>query len=185
MLFNADHLCDIEIRKHKHILTYSGGTGTPTAGQTVTGATSHSTAVISRVESGALVIKDLSAAFTVGETISTLTLSGGTLSAQEIYERSDGEFEYYWESCATGVRCRFYRTSARILIITPGQTVARPLKCAMRTVCGMTAQSAADYRIITTETQFAGTYLIDEFTPVQGMSINVQHYELKLMAVPT
>jgi len=73
---------------NKQALAFSAPTGTATAGQTVTGGTSHATAVIDTVASP-MVVKTVVGTFTPGETISTATWSA-TLTMQDDYFDSNG-----------------------------------------------------------------------------------------------
>lgn len=179
--------CNILKRAKKQKLTYSGGTGTPAAGQTVTGATSKKTGVISKLATGYLVVKDLSGSFTVGETISTTTFSGA-LSAQADYENSYGESEYYWATDQSSVACRFGYSGTEkkgVFIHETGQLLDLPVKVALPDTITLTGDQddwAAEYRITTTTTGFSGTYEI--LTPYisQGLT-GIDHYAFILKAV--
>jgi len=104
------HTCTIQVRARSQKLTYSGATGTPVVGQTVSGTTSLKTAVITRVLTDGIVVRTLSGNFTIGETISVGITFSATLSTQANYVTSSGEFEYYWITDQSSVPCRFYYT---------------------------------------------------------------------------
>ena len=179
MLFNANHLCNIERRFCKQRLTYTGGSGTPVTGQTVTGASSHSTAKITSVGTGYVVVKDLSDDFTVGETISTTTLSA-TLSAQADQRKSSGEIDPYWMTTLTGVRCRFWNSAARLVIQVAGVESQKPLRCGLPVSTGITAKNAEEFHIVATEAQFAGTYSIGHVDTYPGVLSGISHIEVTL-----
>ena len=190
MILGADHICTVQKRYKKQQLTYTGSTGTPVFGQTVTGGTSHKTAVIDRLGSGLIVVKTLSGNFTPTETITigTSPVPGytfsATLSAQADYEKSAGSYDYYWTTDQSNVVCRFYQGGGRgVIILTPGATVDQPLRCALPTSVNITQMTAMDYRIVTTETQFAGTYSIQNFFPKSGMAVRIDHFEATLKVV--
>ena len=181
MIHEMPHLCTILKRQKKQKLTYTGGAGTPVVGETVTGGTSTYTGIVDRVATGYIVVKTLTGTFTVGETITTALFSG-TLATISYYQNSSGEYEYYWDIDKANVRCKFYRSSARIIVIAPGATIDRPLKCALPSTTTITAKTAIDYKISTTETQFDGTYSISNFVPLQGLSLRIDHFEVTLVA---
>jgi hypothetical protein len=183
MLFNANHLCDILRRFRKRRLTYTSGTGAPVVGQTVTGVASTKTAVISRIGTGYIVVKDLSGAFTTGEALrvgaSPYTFTG-TLSAQADYQNTEGEYEHYWYAEQSSVRCRFYNSSARLIIVVSGAATDKPLRLALPTTITMTPLTVEEYKIVTTEAQYAGTYTVERLDTLPGMLAGVDHFEATL-----
>jgi hypothetical protein len=189
MLLNANHLCDIQRRYVKQKLTYSAGTGTPVVGQTIVGATSGKTAKIDVVASGYLVVEDLSGTFTPAETIRIGTSPSytftATLTAQTDYRRSTGEYEFYWTSDQTSVRCRIYLSGGGrgVVILMPGATVEVPLKVALPNTINATTLTATEYRIVTTETGWSGTYSIERLDTRGGMSVRVDHFEATVRKV--
>lgn len=179
--------CTIQKREKKQKLSYTGGTGTPAVGQTVTGASSHETAVITKLGTGYLVVKDLSGSFTNGETISTSTFSG-TLSSQADFANTYGDPEYYWSDDQTLVPCRFgYSGSDKkgVFIHETGQLLNLPVKVVLPdtiTLVGNQDGWATEYRISTSAPGFAGTYQI--LTPYVSQGISgVDHYSFILKAV--
>jgi hypothetical protein len=189
MLLNANHLCTIEKRFPRQRLNYTSATGTPAVGQTVTGATSHSTAVVFKVVTGYLVVEDLSGAFTAGETIRIGTSPSytftATLSTQEDYRQSGGSYEFYWATDQSSVRCRVYQSGGRgVTILMPGATVEILPKIALPNTINATSSTASEYRITITETKWAGTYTITRLDPKGGMSVRIDHYEATVRKVP-
>lgn len=179
--------CTILKRAKKQKVSYTGGTGTPAVGQTVTGGASNETGVITKLGTGYLVLKDLSGSFTIGETISTTTFSG-TLSALADYENQYGEFEYYWTDDQTLVPCRFGYSGQEkkgVFIHETGQLLDLPVKVVLPgsiTLVGNQDDWATEYRISTTTPGFAGTYQI--LTPYVSQGISgIDHYSFILQAV--
>lgn len=179
--------CTILKRCKKQKFTYTGGTGTPAVGQIVTGGASHETAVISKLGTGYLILKDLSGSFTVGETITTTTFSG-TLSAQADYENQYGEFEYYWDYDQTLVPCRFGYSGQEkkgVFIHETGQLLDLPVKVVLPdsiTLIGNQDEWATEYRISTEAPGFTGTYQILSPYVSQGIS-GIDHYSFILKVV--
>lgn len=179
--------CTIQKRCKKQKFSYTGGTGTPAVGQTVTGGTSLNTAVITKLGTGYLVLKDLSGSFTNGEIISTSTFSG-TLSTQADYTNQYGEFEYYWYDDQTSVPCRFgYSGSGKegVFIHETGQLLDLPVKVVLPdtiTLVGNQDDWATEYRISTTAPGFAGTYQIVSPYVSNGI-FEIDHYSFILKAV--
>jgi hypothetical protein len=183
-----DATCTIQRRQKKQKLSYTSGSGTPTVGQTVTGGTSHQTAEITRVGTGYIVVKTVSGAFTVGETIRTGVFSG-TLSGISDYQNQSGEYEYYWSDDQTLVACRFgYSGSDKkgLIIHETGQLLDLPLKVTLPdtiTLVGTQEQWAEDYRIVSTTVGFTGTYQILTPYVVKGLT-GIDHYSFILKVVP-
>jgi hypothetical protein len=179
--------CTLQKRSRKRKLTYTGATGTPAVGQTVTGVSSGCTAVISRLGTGYLVVSAVTGTFTTGETIATPTLTA-TLSAQTDYENQSGEFEYYWADDQTLVPCRFgYSGSDKkgVIIHETGQLLDLPVKVALPdtiTLTGNQDEWATEYRISTDAPGFAGTYQILSPYVINGIS-GIDHYSFILKAV--
>jgi len=178
--------CTIQKRCKKQKFTYTSGTGAPGLNQTLTGSQSQATAVISKIGSGYLVLKDLVGAFTTGETISTTTFSG-TLSAQTDFENSYGEPEFYWGTDQTLVPCRFgYSGSGKgVFIHETGQLLDLPVKVVLPdsiTLAGTQDNWATEYRLSTSTPGFAGTYQILSPYVSNGIS-DIDHYSFILKAV--
>jgi len=150
------HLCTIQKRNRSQKMTYTAGTGTAAVGQTVTGATSHNTAVIRTLATGYIIATTISGTFTPGETLSTATWSA-TLGTQTDYLNSSGEFEYYWSDDQISVPCRFFTDTGPTVVIGPGQFEEMSTKLMLPAT---TTIDSLDYRVYTTQAGFAGTYRI-------------------------
>jgi hypothetical protein len=183
------HTCTLQKRARKKKFTYTGSTGTPAVGQTITGGTSLKTAVIDKTGTGYLIVKTLSGTFTTTETITVGTAPGytfsATLSAQEDYRNQSGEYEYYWSNDQTSVACRFYYSGAKggkgAIIHETGQLLDQPLKCALPASCTV---DSLEYRVVNTVTGFAGTYDVITLYPLTGVAV-IHHYEAVLKKVTT
>ena len=187
MIGGTPHTCTLQKRHKRQKFSYTGSTGTPVVGQTITGGTSEETAVITKLGSGYLVVEDLSGTFTTTETITIGTSPGytfsATLSAQEDYKGQSG-YEYYWSTDQTGVACRFYYSGSKgkgAIIHETGQLIDQPLKCALPASCTV---ELMEYRVVNTVTGFAGTYDIITLYPLTGVSV-IHHYEAVLQKVNT
>jgi hypothetical protein len=166
-------------------MTYTGSTGTPVVGQTVTGGTSLKTAVITRLFSGYLVVRTLSGTFTNGETI---TIGGGTptfsatLGTVADYKNEQGSPEYYWKDDQTSVACRFYYggKGGNAVLSETGTMSLKPLSVMLPSTVTIADRN---YRIVTTTTGMAGTYELTLFPKVGAAAIH--HYEAVLTKVQT
>lgn len=174
------HTCTLQKRYRKQKVSFTSGTGTPAVGQTVTGVSTHRTAVISRVGSGYIVVKDLSWLFTVGEIIESSTWTG-TVSTIADWQNQSGEYEYYWLDDQTDVPCRFgYAGSDKkgVFIHETGELLDLPVKVALPdtiTLVGTQSEWASNYRIVSTVPGFTGTFQILTPYVISGLS-GIDHY---------
>jgi len=188
MIIGMPHICTIYRRAKKQKLTYSGGAGTPTVGQTLSQTTGVApntvtvTAVVDTVATGYIVVKTLSGLFTPGVAITTATFSG-TLTTQEDYKNTLDEYQYYWKVDQSNVKCKFYRSKAKFIVSIQGASYSRPLKCALPTTINITPTNSGDFKINTTETLFVGTYTLNELFPAQSFGKAVDHFETELVYV--
>lgn len=182
------HTCNILKREKKQKLNFDTGTGTFTKGLTVSGATSHATAVIDKVSgstSGYLVLKNLTGTFQNDEAL-TDTGTGAALAngVCSDYQNSYGEYEYYWPIDQSSVDCRFYyagnkgQGKTRVIHET-GQMIDLPLSVILP---GTVTVASAEYRIDGTSGPFQEVYSIETCYSVSGRSA-VDHYEAVLKAV--
>jgi len=171
------HTCTLQKRARKKKFTYTGSTGTPAVGQTITGGTSLKTAVIDKTGTGYLIVKTLLGTFTTTETITVGTGPGYTFSATLS--------AYYWSNDQTSVACRFYYSGAKggkgAIIHETGQLLDQPLKCALPASCTV---DSLEYRVVNTVTGFAGTYDVITLYPLTGVAV-IHHYEAVLKKVTT
>lgn len=175
--------CTIQRRHAMQKLTYTGGAGAAVAGQTVTGGTSHATAIIERLETGYLVVSAVVGVFSAGETITTPTWSG-TLGTQTDFANDSGEAEWYWSDDQLAVPCRFYSPrpgSAPTLDYGEGPEVAR--KVMINPTATVNAAPANEYRIVSTVTGFAGTFAFAAPPEPRKFTFGLHHWEILLRKV--
>jgi hypothetical protein len=175
------HTATIQKRHRMQKITYTGSSGTPVVAQTVTGTTSHVTAVISALGTGYLVVKTLSGTFTAGEAITIGITFAATLGTQTDYVNQSGEYQYYWSDDQTSVACRFgYSGGGKGEIIhETGQLLDQPLKCLLPST---TTIDLIDYRIVTLNTGFVGTYDLSTLYPISNVTA-LNHYTAVLRKV--
>ena len=174
------HTATIQKRHRMQKLTYTGSTGTPVVAQTVTGGTSHKTAVISALGSGYLVVKTISGTFTAGEALTIGITFTATLGTQTDYVNQSGEYQYYWLNDQTSIACRFgYSGGKGEIIHETGQLLDQPLKCMLPETVTI---DAVDYRIVTVSSGFVGTYDISTSYPISNVTA-LNHYSAVLRKV--
>jgi len=182
MVAGLIHTCTIQRRYTKQKFTHTGGTGTPVAGQTITGGTSHKTAVIDQVFSGYLVMKNLSGTFTLGETITIGTSPtpgytfSATLSAMADYKdpTNDPKVNYYWRDDQVAVPCRFYNPKGSTRVTSSGEhtfTLPRVQLDGSVTIAEVT------YQIVSTITGLSGTFKILKTNPRYTFGTVPDQYE--------
>jgi hypothetical protein len=172
--------CTIQKRYKSQKMTVSSQTGTPVVGQTVTGGTSHKTAVVTRVGADYIVVKDLSGTFTPGEGLTIGSSWSAALGAVTDYKNQQSAFEWYWYDNQTSVACRFYYAGSggNAELHETGNMSLKPLQIMLPPTVTI---ADTDYRIVTTTTGYAGTYDITLF-PKKGPS-SINHYEAVLTKV--
>jgi hypothetical protein len=163
-------------------MTFTGSTGTPVVGQTVTGTASTKTTIITRVFAGYLVVRTLSGTFTPGETITIGITFSATMGTVTDYKNEQGSPEYYWKDDQTGVVCRFYYggKGGNAVLSETGTMSLKPLSVMLPSTVTIADRI---YRIVTTATGMAGTYELTLF-PKNGPS-SIHHYEAVLKKVQT
>lgn len=154
-------------------LSFTGPTGTAVIGQTVTGTTSHATAVIVTV-SNPLVVKPVTGTFTAGEAISTLTWSA-TLGTQSEHFDSYGELVPDTTDTAN-VACKFY--NSKDVIKTSGQSLF--VESTTRLMLPPTVTVVEGDQSISTMAGFVGTWTIHSPALLPGPGGVAHHWECDL-----
>lgn len=186
------HTCTINTRLKKQRLNYDQGTTTLTEDETVVGAASGATATIDEIilssgawvagdAAGYLILSDVVGTFKDNEAI-TITSTGGAAVANGAnidYKNAGGEYLFYYKS-TTGIECRFYTSSRRLVISEPGEYVKRPTKVLLM---ADTAIQEAD-KVTTTTTGFSGTYKVMGVYQQYAGDSTPHHIECDLEAVP-
>lgn len=148
--------CTLQARMKCQKFTYTGSTGTPVVGMTLTGVTSLKTAIITRLFTGYVVVKQLSGTFTNGEIIASGVLFSATLGTATDYVNEEQEPEYYWTNNQTSIPCRFYYGGGSNVALTErGEFAVKPLQVVLPSSVTIADYS---YRITTTASSYAGTY---------------------------
>jgi hypothetical protein len=175
--FGFRHVCTIQRRYVQQRLTFTGGSGTPVAGQPVVGADSSALGVVDSVSAGYIVLRFVSGTFEAGEAISTTTWSG-TLSAQVDHTNSNREPLHYFEDDQIGLACKVYFPSGRPRSRTDaGEADNAPLKCALPSEAILDEDEV--YRIKIHGCEFAGVYDVINPKPLGGLAA-LDHYEMVL-----
>lgn len=171
------HSCRIMTRVQSQEVVYAGESGTLAVGDTVTGADSEATAVISRADP--LVLRSLSDDFQNGEVISTGTWTA-TLTSMSDYTNSSGEPGYSWSISTTETRCKFYRSDAKNRagpVLTQGE-VSQP---AMKAMFPPDVElDTHENQIVTTQKGFTGTYRVSNPYAAIAPGGGVHHIEAEL-----
>jgi hypothetical protein len=175
MIFSAPHTATLRARRQNFTLAYDNGTAAFTAGKTLTGATSHATAIIvstGSTASGTLTLHTISGTFQNDEAITDNgTVPGAALVNGTIAEKFDTNGELVYSDVDTSISCRFYaqkdavQQSGRTLYIVTAQKV----------MIGDDVSPANGDLLITTETGHVGTYTIGDVHPNDGLS-GIHHW---------
>jgi hypothetical protein len=175
------HSATFRGRRQQFTLGYDSGTAAFTAGKTLTGATSHATAIIvstGSIASGTLTLHTISGTFLNDETITDNgTIPGAALVNGTIAEKFDSNGELVYSDVDTSVSCKFYRKA--ILVQLAGQVSYTESKT--RLMLPSTVTPAKGDQMISTVTGFAGTWMIDSANPLPaGISGSIHHWECDL-----
>lgn len=166
------HSCTVRhVLGNKQNLSFTASMGTAVAGQTVTGATSHATAVIDTVASP-LVVKTVVGTFTPGESISTLTWSA-TLGTQT--DHRDQFSQVVEDTVDTTSICRFGRSKNSVKIA--GQALY--IESAIVVMLPPTVTVVSQDKIISTVPGYIGTFTVDSVNPAYGTAV-LHHYSCEL-----
>jgi hypothetical protein len=175
------HTCTIQRRYSKQKFPYTGSTGSPTVGATLTGATTHKTAVVDQLFTGYLVVRDLTGSFSPGEIISiTSPAFSATLGAAVVFANTFNEAEYYWLDDQVSVPCRFYNKGGGARTTDSGQHVFALPKVKLD---GSVTILEKSYRIVSTIPGAAGTFSIERVKPLWEFGEVPAHYECDIKAV--
>jgi hypothetical protein len=170
-------------RKQNFTLGYDNGTAAFTAGKTLTGATSHATAVIVSVSgtaaSGTLTLHTITGTFQNNEAISDNgTVPGAALVDGTIAEAFDANHELTYTDIDTAVACKFYQKTVKIQ--TSGGAIS--FESVMRLMLPATVTPEQGDLVISTETGFTGTWVLGSPKPLYGPpnGSTLHHWEAEL-----
>jgi hypothetical protein len=176
------HTCTVRGKRQNFTLAYDSGTAAFTAGKTLTGATSHATAIIvstGAVGSGTLTLHTISGTFQNNEVISDNgTIPGAALADGTIADAMDGYGQItFTDIDSTSVICHFYRSedSARV----SGQALYMESKVRVMLPLTVTSVAPGD-NIVSTVTGFVGTWNVTSVAPLPGPGGTRHHWECDL-----
>lgn len=170
-MFSAPHTATLRGRRQNFALLYDNGTAAFHIGATLTGATSHATAIIVSTgaqASGTLTLHTITGTFANDEPITdnNSTAPGAAVVNGVISEAFDVNGELVYTNVDTVISCRFY--SQKDAVQQSGQ--AAYIMTAQRVMIAPDVTPANGDQLITTDTGHAGTYTIGNVTPANGMS---------------
>ena len=170
------HTATLRSRKQQFILGYDTGTAAFTAGKTLTGSTSHATAIIvstGSIASGSLYLHTIAGTFQDDETITDNgTVPGSAKVNGTIAEAFDTDGQILYSDIDATVSCRFYsqneavqQSGKTLYIVTTQKVIITP-----------DVTPIDGDQLITTETGYEGTYTIGPVVPAPGISGTPHHW---------
>lgn len=176
MVFSAPHTATLRGKRQNFTLAYDGGTAVFHAGATLTGATSHATAIIvstGSIASGSLQVHTVTGTFQNDEPITDNgTVPGAAKVNGTIAEKFDEYGQLVYSDIDTTISCRFYaqkdavQQSGQTLYIVTSQKVMIPAS----------STPVNGDLLITTDTGYAGTYQIGNTTQAPALSGGPHHW---------
>jgi len=171
------HTATFRDRRQNFALAYDGGTAVFTVGKTLTGATSHATAVIvstGAAASGTLILHTVTGTFLNDEAI---TDNNGTPGAAvvngSIAEAFDSNNEVMYTNVDTTVPCKFY--NQKIVSKTSGQTPY--FTSSPRIMLPASVTPSTGDQVISSNVGFIGTWIIGTPDPKAGPGGILHHWE--------
>lgn len=175
-MFSAPHTATLRSRRQQFTLGYDTGTAAFTAGKTLTGATSHATAIIvstGSTASGTLTLHTISGTFQDDEAISDNgTVPGAAKVNGTIAEKFDNDGQLVYSDVDVTIACRFY--AQKDAVQQSGQTLY--IVTSQKVMIGADVTPANGDLLITTDTGHAGTYTIGNVVPAPGLSAGPHHW---------
>ena len=171
------HTCTIRGRHQNFTLAYDTGAAVFTTGKTLTGATSHATAVIvstGSIASGSLQVHSVVGTFQDNEIIIDNSIVPGSAKVNgTIAEAFDINGELIYSDIDTTTACRFYSRKGTINV--SGQAIS--IISTNRVMMPATATPAMGDSIITATVGFEGTWTAGSPEPRQGPGGVLGHWE--------
>lgn len=176
------HSATLTSRKRNFTLGYDNGTAVFTAGKTLTGATSHATAIIvstGSAASGTLTLHTVSGTFQDNEDLSDNGTVPGAAKANGVVSGAvNTNEELTYTTTATTVSCRFYN-STEIRRGDPGMYVSTP-----RVVLPQGTTVSEGDTIVSTTTGFYGSFKINSVKQVyEAATATVSHISCEIVAI--
>ena len=170
------HTATLRGRRQNFTLGYDTGTAAFNVGATLTGTTSHATAVIvstGSIASGSLQVHSITGTFVNDEAITDNgTVPGAAVVNGVIAEAFDANEQLVYTDIDTTISCRFY--SQKDAVQQSGQTLY--IVTAQRVMIPATSTPANGDQIITTAPGYAGTYTLGNVEPAPSMSGAPHHW---------
>ena len=176
------HSGTVNHKAQNFTLAYDGGTAAFTAGKTLTGATSHATAVIvstGTVASGTLTLHTVSGVFQNDEALSdNNTVPGAAVSAGTTTEALDAYGALTYTDVSTAVSCRFVRPVQRFA----GSPVV--IQTSPRVLLPAGTSVSVNDTLTSTDTGFAETFTVNTVYQVYEAAVKtVSHITCDIAAV--
>ena len=176
------HSATLTSRKRQFTLLYDGGSAAFTAGKTLTGASSHATAIIvstGSAASGTLTLHTVSGTFIDNEALSDNgTIPGAAVANGTLADGVNANQELTYTTTATTVSCRFgmaYEVQKGL----PGMFVSTP-----RVVLPSGTTVGEGDTITSTTTGFYGTFRINSVRQQpEAATATVSHITCELVAI--
>lgn len=170
------HTATLRSHRQQFVLAYDNGTAAFTPGKTLTGATSHATAVIvstGDIVSGSLYLHTITGTFLNNEAIvDNGTTPGSALVNGTIEDAFDTSGQLVYSDIDATIACRFYsqneavQKSGQAMYIVTSQKVMIPSD----------VTPLDGDQLITTATGYEGTYTIGPVLPAPGLSGGPHHW---------
>ena len=182
-MFSAPHTATARRLVLTYNLKYDGGTAVFTAGATLTGVTSHATATIlstGSAASGTLVIHSISGTFQNDEVLADNgTIPGAAVANGTTSITLDSYGQQSKTPVTSSVICRFSASLLGGMTSNPvtGETTYNQDN--LHVMLPPTSTLVEDDTIVSTDTGYAGTYVINEVKPAYALG-SLHHYTARL-----
>jgi len=170
------HTATLRGKRQNFTLGYDAGTAVFHAGATLTGATSHATAIIvstGSAASGTLTLHSITGTFVNDEPITDNgTVPGAAVVNGVITETVDINEQLVITDIDSTIACRFY--SQKDAVQQSGETLY--IVTTQRVMIPATSTPANGDQIITTASGYAGTYKLGNVEPAPSMAGSPHHW---------
>lgn len=174
------HTATLRGRRQNFTLGYDTGTAAFTAGKTLTGTTSHATAIIistGTTAAGTLTLHTITGTFLNNEAISDNgTVPGAALVNGTIADAFDTNRELTYTDIDTTVTCKFYKKN--VAVKASGQALY--VESTNRVMLPSTVTPAMGDQVITTTVGFDGTWTLGSPYLLPGPGGVAHHWECDL-----
>jgi hypothetical protein len=177
------HSATLRGRRQQFTLGYDGGSAAFTAGKTLTGATSHATAVIvstgASPVSGTLTLHSITGTFIDNEAIADNgTIPGAAVVNGTVKDAFDINHERVFTEIDTILVCKLYRKAATLQAAGQAFLIESQTKIMFAAADGLRPYSGD--RIVATEPGFEGTWALSDPQVFPGPRGIAHHWECVL-----